>query len=386
MRIAVLFDLASPEMGGSYSFNKMIFDNLVKNQSKHKHQFLTAYKDGNMGVRPDIALPGKIRYRVGFVRSLLSQIEFGGFLKNGVDLEACRSASIRSTLKKHDIDLVWAVQPLGFKLDIPYLTTSWDIAHRITPYFPEVSSKRGQMLKRERICASVFSGAFRIIVGTERGKQEITTAYGVNPERITVNPLPVDAYHLLPSTNRNSTQIIYPANFWPHKNHLLLIKALSKLNNRSDLKVNLVLTGSDKGTLSAVKSLVADLELQDFVQFFGFVSESELVNLYLSSSLLVFPSLIGPDNLPPLEALSFGCKVAVSDIPGAREQFGKFATYFNPQCAEDLADKIEQGLCNDASALNSTELKSFLENRSTDRYVEIVLEEIEKLNHIIDVI
>ncbi len=387
MRIAVLFDLASPQMGGSYSFNEMIFNSLSRNQSKYSHQVLTVYEEkNNLGLRPDIALPGKIRYRIEFLKTLLSQIGFGSFLKNGVNLENCRSASIRSTLKKNNIDVVWAVQPLGHRLDIPYLTTSWDISHRITPYFPEISFKESQIDQREKICTSVFSGAFRIIVGTDRGKQEIITAYGVNPERLIINPLPVDIRHPNPSISRSLTQIIYPANFWPHKNHLLLIKALSILNLRSDSKISLVLTGSDKGSFNAVKSLVVDLELQDSVHFLGFVPKTDLENLYLSSNLLVYPSLIGPDNLPPLEALSFGCKTVVADIPGAREQFGEFATYFNPHCVEDLVDKIEQSLQINSNSLNSTKLNSFLEGRSADRYIEIVLEEIEKLNHIIDVI
>jgi glycosyltransferase involved in cell wall biosynthesis len=146
----------------------------------------------------------------------------------------------------------------------------------------------------------------------------------------------------------------------------------------------LVLTGSDKGSLKAIMTLVTSLGLQNFVDFPGFVSKLELEKLYSSSGLLVFPSLIGPDNLPPLEALSFGCKIAVADIPGAREQFGRFASYFNPYSAHDLADVIEKNLMSDSYALNFVELGRFLEERSSDQYLRLVVEEIEKLNHIID--
>ena len=387
MRIAVLFDLTSPEMGGSYSFNKLIFDSLAKNKSEYNHEFLTVYENRNsVGESPDIALPGRIRYRLDFLKSLLSQIGLGKFLKRGISVETCRGASLHSILKKNAIDVLWAVQPLGVQVGIPYLTTSWDISHRITPYFPEVSSSGAQMLKREKVCKTVFFGAFRLIVGTNRGKQEITSAYGVNEERILVNPFPVDFARALPSVSRTSTQVIYPANFWPHKNHVILVKALSLLNERSTSKIKLVLTGSDKGSLKAIMTLVTSLGLQNFVDFPGFVSKLELEKLYSSSGLLVFPSLIGPDNLPPLEALAFGCKVAVADIPGAREQFGGFASYFNPYSAHDLADVIEKNLMSDSPAFNFVELGSFLEERSADRYLRLVVEEIEKLNHIIDFI
>lgn len=385
MRVAVLFELTSPESGGSYSFNKLIFDSLVKNEFKYTHEFLTIYKSRNsVGIGPDIALPGKIKYRLDFLKSLLAQIRLREFLKSGISWEICKSASLNSILRKNNIDVVWAVQPLGVRLEIPYLTTSWDIAHKITPYFPEVSSAGAQNEKRDKVCKSTFSGAFRIVVGTNRGKQEIIDAYGVNAERLLVNPFPVDMLSLSSSVSRSPNQIIYPANFWPHKNHLILIKALKLLSNRSDLKFKLVLTGTDKGSLGAVKSLVTSLGLQDFVEFSGFISKLELDDLYSRSNLLVFPSLIGPDNLPPLEALAKGCKIAVSDIPGAREQFGNFATYFDPHNVQDLANAIQHNLEDDSYALNFLELGDFLQARSVERYVEIVVKEIEKLDHIID--
>ena len=387
MRIAVLLDLTSPEMGGSFSFNKLIFDSLARNKPKYKHEFLTIYKKANsFGLNPDIAMPGKFRYRLDFLKSLLSQVGLGEFLKGGINLETCRSACLHSVLKKNSIDVLWAVQPLGVQIDIPYLTTSWDISHKITPYFPEVSSSGAQFAKREKVCKSVFSGAFRIVVGTSRGAQEIIAAYGVNQERLMINPLPVDFPRLPSSISRDPTQIIYPANFWPHKNHVILIEALKLLKERSTLNINLVLTGSDKGALRAVKALVAGFGLQNSVHFLGFVSKPELEKLYSGSALLVFPSLIGPDNLPPLEALTLGCKIAVSDIPGAREQFGNFAAYFDPYSVKDLADTIEQNLIDDSHALNFDELSVFLEDKSVDHYVERVLEEVEKLKHIIDFI
>lgn len=387
MRVAVLLELTSPESGGSYSFNKLVFDSLAKNNFKYTQEFLTVYKSRNsVGIGPDIVLPGKIQYRLHFLKSLLAQIRGRDFLKSGISWEICKSASLNSVLRKNNIDVVWAVQPLGVRLEIPYLTTSWDISHKITPYFPEVSSAGAQNEKRDKVCRSTFSGAFRIIVGTNRGKQEIIDAYGVNPERLLVNPLPVSILSPSSSVSRSSTQIIYPANFWPHKNHAILIRALKLLSSRSNLKIKLVLTGSDKGTLGAIESLVTSLELQDFVEFAGFISKLELDDLYSRCSLLVFPSLIGPDNLPPLEALAKGCKIVVSDIPGAREQFGKFATYFDPYSVEDLANAIQYNLEDDSCALNFLELDNFLQARSVERYVEMVVKEIEKLDYIIDIL
>jgi glycosyltransferase involved in cell wall biosynthesis len=264
----------------------------------------------------------------------------------------------------------------------PYITTSWDIAHKITPYLPEFSGLGNQTKKRDNVAKKVFAKAYKIVVGTSVGKDELMNVYGINPERLLVNPLPQEAIPEKINRQRTTSTIIYPANFWPHKNHAILIKAIKLLVDQSDINVNLILTGSDRGAYGSLKSLVENLSLDDHVDFRGFVTTDELHNLYASSSLLVFPTLIGPDNLPPLEALARGCQITVSDIPGAREQFGKFSTYFDPYDVRSVAGAIQEALKKDSSSFSDEEIYSFLDDRNPKKYVDLVIKEIEKLSHL----
>lgn len=132
-----------------------------------------------------------------------------------------------------------------------------------------------------------------------------------------------------------------------------------------------------------ISNLVKKLELENSVIFVGFLSEIDLNELYKECSLLVFPSLIGPDNLPPLEALTFGCKIAVADIPGAREQFGEFATYFDPYNVLDIVRAIELSITENDSSFNLGELNDFLALRDCDRYINFILKEFDKFEHVI---
>ena len=70
---------------------------------------------------------------------------------------------------------------------------------------------------------------------------------------------------------------------------------------------------------------------------------------------MVFPSLFGPDNLPPLEAIAHGCPAMVADIPGAREQLGSAVSYFQPfselKLAEQMLLQLETSSCNLAGQL-----------------------------------
>ena len=74
----------------------------------------------------------------------------------------------------------------------------------------------------------------------------------------------------------------------------------------------------------------------------GFVSEEELASIYSAAFALVFASAVGPDNLPPLEAMSLGCPVVTADVPGAREEFGDAALYFSVTDEYELVEQLLQ--------------------------------------------
>ena len=135
--------------------------------------------------------------------------------------------------------------------------------------------------------------------------------------------------------------LFYPAQFWQHKNHINLLKALKILKEKFDLIVPLVLVGSDKGNLNEVIANISLLGLSSQVHYMGFVSLSEQRTLYENALALVMPTFLGPTNMPPLEAITIGCPVICSDLPGHREQLKDAALYFDPYSSEDLAEKIK---------------------------------------------
>jgi glycosyltransferase involved in cell wall biosynthesis len=55
---------------------------------------------------------------------------------------------------------------------------------------------------------------------------------------------------------------------------------------------------------------------------------------------MIYPSLFGPDNLPPLEAISFKCPLAVADQPGSREQLLDGVPFFDPTDETEISKAI----------------------------------------------
>ena len=134
--------------------------------------------------------------------------------------------------------------------------------------------------------------------------------------------------------------LLYPAQFWPHKNHVNLLKALDLLRKRDGITLDLVFTGSDKGNQHYVRDKVREWGLSEQVFDLGFVSREELNALYGSALALIFPSFFGPDNIPPLEAFALGCPVLASRVAGAEEQLGNAALLFDPTDPTDIAEKV----------------------------------------------
>jgi glycosyltransferase involved in cell wall biosynthesis len=101
-----------------------------------------------------------------------------------------------------------------------------------------------------------------------------------------------------------------------------------------------VLAGADGGNLDYVLRYAEQLGVRDLVDYRGQVSDAELGALYKGALALTYASGVGPDNLPPLEAMALGCPVVAADVPGAAEQFGDAALLFQPTDERELARQI----------------------------------------------
>lgn len=285
-----------------------------------------------------------------------------------------------------NLDLVWYLDPLAEVLPVPVFATVLDLAHRQHPFFPEVSSRGWKWESRENHYQQVLPRAARIFTGTPTGKEQVSRYYGVNLANIVINPFPTTIFpesdppvaddSILLKHALSAGFLFYPAQFWPHKNHVNLLLAIKYLEDEHGLTPDLVLTGSDAGNLEHVKRVAAELDLQQRVHFLGFVPGDEMSALYRSASALVFPSLFGPDNLPPLEAFSLGCPVLTGRIEGVEEQLGKnSALFFDPTNPVEIADAIRKNMRNPLRRANMIKKgRKLALKRSPKAYVQTVLQ------------
>jgi glycosyltransferase involved in cell wall biosynthesis len=231
------------------------------------------------------------------------------------------------------LDGAYFAAPAFAQIDVPFVFTHWDTGHRTIPEFPEMRRNGDSWTQREAMCRQMLPQASFVVVGNQTGADEVTQAYGVRADRVAQLPFPNPDFAGLaaakPAWLPASPYFLYPAQFWPHKNHHTLIRALALLA-KDQVDAALVFVGSDKGNTAYLQAVAADHGVAARVHFGGFVSRGELKALYENAAGLAFASLLGPNNLPPQEAAVLGCPMILSDLAGHREQLGAGALYAAP--------------------------------------------------------
>jgi len=262
-----------------------------------------------------------------------------------------KSIAFENIVRKENIDLVLYNHYFYFpSLNIPYVLIAWDFAHRNIIGHLEFLN---QFDWREKIFSKALQKAYKVITCNEAGKHELINYGHVPEERIEIVPFSHPVVPQIPFDGKfpdviANRFIFLPAAFWAHKNHITLIKAFKLLMNEVESNdLQLVLAGPDKGNRKYIEEQVRELKLTEKVVILGFVERNLIWELYRRAEMLVFPTLLGPNNLPPLEALSVGCPAVISGIEGHRQQFGESVLYFDPFDEKELASKILSLLGND---------------------------------------
>jgi len=181
-------------------------------------------------------------------------------------------------------------------------------------------------------------------------KQDMLAHFsGISPERIEVIPEGVNLQDFSQRRDASAVQsrynlarkfLFYPAQLWPHKNHLTVLKALKQIEIQEGLKIPLVLTGASYAAAPAIRKFVAS-QAMDYVRYLGKVPFEDLVSLYQMAALVISASLHESNSLPVLEAAAAGTAIIVSRIPSNEELAPRLQmNWFHPLSPEELAGLI----------------------------------------------
>lgn len=194
-------------------------------------------------------------------------------------------------------------------------------------------------------------------------RDELIRVTGMSPEKIQVVPLGRE--HILEIQTDTSIfdkhhigskpYILAVSSYSPHKNFSRLVEAVGQLGHGN---YDVVIVG---GTFSKVFQ-TQDFVLPPFVKRLGYINDSELRALYERAACFVYPSYYEGFGLPPLEAMTLGCPVAVSKAASLPEVCGDAVDYFDPFDVTDIAQTVFR-LATDPQRQEMLRQRGFVQSR-----------------------
>ena len=273
-------------------------------------------------------LPASIRTR---------RVATNPFVRLGFDL------AMRVRQDRPDLLHVQYTAPLA--CPVPVVVSVHDVSFLEHPeYFTRDRAWQLQFTVRRTV-----KRAARILTGSEFSRSSILKVYGdLDEDKVVVVPNAA-ASEFRPISREASTAavrerfsigapfVLSVGDLQPRKNQIGLIKAFARMVNAyPQLKQNLVLAGKETWFADQVHKAARESGVSDRIQFFGFVSDDDLLQLYNACDLFVFPSFYEGFGLPALEAMACGRAVACSHTSALPEVVDGAAILFDPYALDEI--------------------------------------------------
>jgi glycosyltransferase involved in cell wall biosynthesis len=250
------------------------------------------------------------------------------------------------------IDLVFEnARFFGWRLPFPAIAWFPDFQHRRLPQLFSPAARwrrdlgfRAQVASGRRIMLSSESAlrdCRKFYPGLTNGISVVRFATQPAPALLTANPSEILAQYGLPPK-----YFYLPNQFWRHKNHQVVLDALTLLKKRGpDVVVGA--SGSPKDPREAdyfggLMRQVKDRDLETNFRYLGMIPLDHVYALLRTSMALINPSRFEGWSTTVEEAKSFGVPLILSDIDVHREQTGGTARYFGIDDPGMLADHLSK--------------------------------------------
>lgn len=390
MKIAV--DVTSILPGGEGGGAKQVILELLrgfgKQQGCEKYVLLTSYKNHDVFAEFEqfgmkrictIKMPA-VEKSQPIWRKFLNRLE-----------RKMSSYGFHGILRREGVSLLFCpmTDPTFYEAGIPTICIIHDLQHMVYPYFfsqEELAHRHDFYNKLKQrsdfiICVSSFTR------GTMIHKLNISA------ERVKTIHNCVHNRFNLPSMEKVQSILgkygiegkiygFYPANFWHHKNHKMLLTAFNMfLRKHPELNIELVLTGSriDENTTIIIDDAIKQMKLSNKVHLLGYLSDDELAAVWMGANFLVFPSLYEGFGIPLLEAMFFEKPIICSNVTSLPEIGGEAAIYFDPRRPDEIVKAMETILSDKelykALVLKGKEqLKKFNSESMVNQYISVFYE------------
>lgn len=253
------------------------------------------------------------------------------------------------TIELAGIDLMHFTFQAAFLTDVPSIYHPHDLQHIHLPEYFSDYERRGRTLVYKQFCDQ----ARMVAVSSSWVRQDLEEHLGITRDKISVVPLapptesgtdaaPSDIESIRCKFDLPDSFAFYPAQTWPHKNHLGLIEAAAIIRERYDIRIPLVFSGRKGEFYPHLKTRVTELGLNGQVKFLGFVTQNDLQSLYRLCRCVIIPTKFEAASFPLWEAFLAMAPAACSNVTSLPRQAGDAALIFDPNDVGQIASCLHR--------------------------------------------
>ena len=260
-------------------------------------------------------------------------------------------------LRDMGVDLLFCpfTAPTYFEPGIPTVCTIYDLQYKTYPEFFAAED----VAHREHTFIEACRRAAALTAISDYSRDAAVTHGSLDPARIRTIHLRM-AQRIAPGVEHDKAildrlglapqrYLVYPANFWKHKNHEMLHTAFGiACHDGLAADIKLVCTGTPGARQAWLMNAARTMNLGDRILFPGYLPNAELAALMANCTGVVFPSLYEGFGLPVIEAMAAGVPVACSNTTSLPEVAAEAAILFDPRVPTQMAQAIISLVENDA--------------------------------------
>ena len=348
MRVGFTLIGRQPWLGG-YNYLLNLFRVLDKHASDEIEPVLFV---GNASSNQDLDGFKKILNNNVIVSHLFDHDYYGLLLVRSLILG--KDNGLERVVKSHGVDVMFeAATYYGWRFRVPTIAWIPDFQHR---HLPDMFSTAAYWKRELGIRVQILSGR-TIMLSSKNAKYDCEKFYPRARGRTFLVPFavefPPDVLAKEPSEMREQYQlptdfIFLPNQFWKHKNHEVVIKAVRILKDRGK---NIMVAASGQMEdprhpqyYDNLQKLARALNLTGHFRFLGMIPYEDLIGLMRASIAVINPSLFEGWSTTVEEAKSLGVPLILSDIPVHHEQAEESSFFFDPTSPVSAANAMEIAL------------------------------------------
>ncbi|MCM1231775.1 MAG: glycosyltransferase family 4 protein [Clostridium sp.] len=185
-----------------------------------------------------------------------------------------------------------------------------------------------------------------IITVSKYSKKDICRRFHIPDNKVTVT---YNSFQFSSKREKKAPQpyFLFVSEVERAKNLPVLLKAFAKLEPDIQHKFKIKVVGKKGNDYPHSMQLIEQLQLNKKVNFYGYVSDQELEDLYAQCYAFIFPSLFEGFGIPVLEAMGNGVPVICSDSSSLPEVGGDAVLTFDPLNENELAEQIKKIVTDD---------------------------------------